>query len=156
MSGTDNFDRSQPHAPFVREMLRLLEIPEGEVSLLEKVPYPLLVKAYQAAARKVGATLNWGPLPNGYYLGHPVEVGFSPFAKTVPLMVGTVVAEFGGFQKFAVSPTATEEEKREAIRQTYTGHDQEIIPLFQQAYPHTDLSAVPKWDTWVRPGRWPF
>ena len=156
MSGTDNFDRSQPHAPFVREMLRLLEIPEGEVSLLEKVPYPLLVKAYQAAARKVGATLNWGPLPNGYYLGHPVEVGFSPFAKTVPLIVGTVVAEFGGVQKFAVSPTATEEEKREAIRQTYTGHDREIIPLFQQAYPHTDLSAVPKWDTWVRPGALAF
>ena len=102
MSGSDDFDRSLDHAPFVKEMLRVLDIPESNVSRLESIPRTLLMKAYQQASSRLGAALNWGPLPNGYYLGHPVNVGFSPFAKTVPLIVGTVIAEFGGNRDTAV------------------------------------------------------
>lgn len=156
MSGSDDFDRSLDHAPFVKEMLRVLDIPESNVSRLESIPRTLLMKAYQQASSRLGAALNWGPLPNGYYLGHPVNVGFSPFAKTVPLIVGTVIAEFGGNRDAAVGCSATEEEKLWAIHQTFSGHEQELVQLFQKSYPNTDLSAIPKLDTWVRPGALAF
>lgn len=155
MSGTDNFDRNMDHTPIVREMLKNLSISADEVEKLETFPYSALMKAYCKAARTVGAAINWGPIANDYYVGHPVDVGFTDYAKTVPLIVGTVIAEFGGFRG-GISIASTEAEKRAAVEDAFNGHADEIIPLFTEAYPNTDLSVLPKLDTWVRPGATAF
>ena len=81
---------------------------------------------------------------------------FPPSQKLFPLIVGTVIAEFGGNRDAAVGCSATEEEKLWAIHQTFSGHEQELVQLFQKSYPNTDLSAIPKLDTWVRPGALAF
>jgi para-nitrobenzyl esterase len=36
-----------------------------------------------------------GAQANDWYLGDPYEIGFTDFAKTVPVMVGSVISEWG-------------------------------------------------------------
>ena len=94
-----------------------------DVHQLETIPYSLLVKAYYRACRKTGKTLRWGPKANGWYLGHPVQVGFSDYAKKVPTMVTSVLAEMGGFN-MNVDPAVY-----------FSGHEKEVEPAFAKAYP---------------------
>ena len=94
-----------------------------DVHQLEKIPYSLLVKAYYRACRKTGKQLQWSPKANGWYLGHPVQVGFSDYAKKVPTIVTSVISEFGAFLK-DVDPA-----------QYFNGHDKEIGAAFDKAYP---------------------
>ena len=101
-------------------MLKNLSISADEVEKLETFPYSALMKAYCKAARTVGAAINWGPIANDYYVGHPVDVGFTDYAKTVPLIVGTVIAEFGGFRG-GISIASTEAEKRAAVEDAFNG-----------------------------------
>jgi len=156
MSGTDNFDRSLDHRPIISEMLKVLEIPENEVERLETIPYPILVKAYEYGSRQVQSAINWGPIQNDYFLGHPVDVRFSDFAKTVPTIVGTVIAEFGAFMKSDITVSSDESLKYNLIDRTFDGHGQEMIAEFKKAYPNTDLSVLLKLDTWVRQGALSF
>ncbi len=155
MSGTDNFDRSMDQAPIVREMLKNLNLAEDDAEKLERIPYSVLMRSYCKAARTTGTAINWGPVANDYYIGHPVDVGFTDYAKRVPLIVGTVIAEFGGFRG-DVTVLSGESEKRAAIENAFPGHAEEITRLFREAYPQTDLSVLPKLDTWVRPGATAF
>ena len=94
-----------------------------DVHQLEKIPYSLLCKAYYHAARKTGKTLMWAPKANGWYLGHPLQVGFSEYAKKVPTIVTSVVAEFGAFNK-AADPD-----------EYFQGHAAEVTEAFNKAYP---------------------
>ncbi len=151
MSGTDNFDRGLDHTPIVKEMLRVLNIPESKVEQLETVSYSRLMRAYCRAANTIGAAINWGPVPNGYYLGHPVDVGFSEYGKKVPMIVGTVIAEFGGVFGTAVTRSSSEKDKLAAVKKLCGDHSDKLIAAFQKAYPDTDLSVLPKLDVWVRP-----
>ena len=153
MSGTDNFYREKdaPHGPIVREMLKVLNIPEEEVERLEKIPYRLLMKAYIRACNHLQVGINWGPVANEYYLGHPLDSGVWEYAKKVPTVVGTAINEF-----FAMRPGHTEktpeEEKRARINELYNGHGDEVIEAFREAYPGKDLAYLERLDTWVRPG----
>ena len=156
MSGTDHCDRSLDHAPIVREMMNILRFPANRADLLETAPYPVLMRTYRQAAHRTGSAINWGPVPNGYFLGHPLDVGFSEYARQVPLMVGTVIAEFGGFMGAELSPASPEAEKRRVIDKVFGGRSAELVQLFQQAYPNTDISVLPKLDARVRPAALAF
>ncbi len=152
MSGSDNFYREDdpPHAPIVEEMLAVLNIPRDEYETLTQVPYRSLMKAYIRACNHLQTGINWGPVANDYYLGHPCDVGFRDYAKTIPTIVGNVIAEFGGFAR-TLPVSASEEEKRAAIRNIYGSRDAELIEAFQAAYPGKDLSVLPKLDYHSRP-----
>ena len=94
-----------------------------DVHRLEKISYSLLVKAYYRACRRTGKQLRWAPKANGWYLGHPVQVGFSEYAKKVPTVVTSVMAEFSAFAKSA-DPAVY-----------FSGHDAEVGAAFDRAYP---------------------
>ena len=153
MSGTDNFYREKdaPHAPIVREMLKVLGYEEKDAEKLEKIPYRLLMKAYIRACNHLQVGINWGPVANDYYMGHPCDFGVNPYAKTVPTVVGTVMCEF-----FAMRPghavNAPEEEIVKTLDETYNGHGKEIAGLYKKAYPGKSLSYMEHIDSWVRPG----
>ncbi|MBR3276012.1 MAG: carboxylesterase/lipase family protein [Eubacterium sp.] len=120
--------------------IMLDELGFDSVKKLEKIPYTLLVKVFNRACRKAGHTPGWEPKANGWYLGHPLDVGFSEYAKKVPTIVSSVIAEFGGFM-----PPEDAESK-------YPGHAEEVFAAFAKAYPDKDRSLVTKIDTWARPG----
>jgi para-nitrobenzyl esterase len=87
---------NKDHREIVLGILKTLGIAEENVEELETVPYDVLIRAYTKVAEEKGNVNNmrWGPVANDWYVGDPYEVGFTEHAKTVPVMVGTVLAEF--------------------------------------------------------------
>ncbi len=76
-------------------------------------------------------------MPNGYYRGEPLAVGFTEHAKTIPFMVGSVFGEFAfgpmPYDKAAI----TEEETLKILNERYGGQGGEVMALFKAAYPGT-------------------
>ena len=115
------------------------------VEKLETVPYARLAAAYNKVAPKVaktGAYIGGNPMENGWYVGDPCEVGFTEHAKTIPVMVGTVLGEF------AFGPALTAEQKADKkfidakIAKKYGEGADELKALFAKVSPDTDISAV--------------
>jgi len=151
--GCDTHDNKSPdHKPLIDEMLKVLGFKSDEYEKLEKSPYGVLMKAYNRAARNINMPLMWGPVPNGWYLGHPFKAGFSDYAKKVPTMASSVISEFGSFGKSSnITFLSSNEEKTSYINDYYSGHGDEILELYKKAYPNKDLLAASKLDFWARP-----
>ena len=93
-------------------------------------------KKVAPAIQEAGGYTGCAPIPNEYYVGDPRKVGFTEHAKTIPVIVGTVVAEFGGFAPGLPDRTSkTPEEQVEYLR-TYLGDEAEkLAALFWECYP---------------------
>ena len=154
MSGGAGMAREpQDHKPFVEGILNELNIPVEEVEKLEKVPYAVFMKAYNRTAIKLQKAIMWGPKANGWYLGNPLQVGFSDHAKLIPTMAGTVFAEMSAnADPFPAGSCPTEEEQIAKIKEVYGDGADEVIALFKKAYPCKDLRRVPQTDVRMRPG----
>ena len=141
------------HRPVVLEMMKMLHIEDEDIKKLEKVPYTQLIWAYNHAAYKLNTPLNWAPKANDWYIGHPIDVGFSNYAKKVPLIVSSVYGEMTMNNKLledGVEPT--EENKMAALKKLYGDHTDEVIASFHEAYPNKDISQIVKVDRMARPG----
>jgi len=125
---------------------KMLEILGGdEISLLETAPLTDLQKAYNLASQELvgpmGGFGGCGPTPNDWYLGDPLSVGFTEHAATIPIMVGTVVAEMGYPGKLPVRDTIGEAETRRLLADEYGEENvDDFIRAFHAAYP--DKPAV--------------
>ena len=148
------FRGDDDHAPFIEGMLEELQIPASEAARLAKVPLSVLYKAYNRTCVKLQRAAAWAPRAGDYYLGHPLEVGFTEFAKTVPTMVTTVYGEFLGFMgdPFPRGYQPTEEEKLAKIREAFGAHTDEAIAAFRKAYPGKDLRRLLQAEQNSRPG----
>lgn len=144
----------EQHTRLVKLMLKALGLGEKQVSELEKVPYDVLVRAFNQAQLRLldeDILINWAPVQNDYYLGDPMVCGFTEHAKTIPTMVGSVYAEFSPNVETAAA-LQTEKEKKAFIEKT-VGKDNaaSLISLFRKAYPEKDLRYLPLADTSCRP-----
>jgi len=156
MSGIAEFDMAGEanHTEVVQGILRELDMEEKDVEKLEKISFSVLAKAFhrvQRKMRKKGKHIGWGPRKNDWYTGDPLEVGFSAFSKTVPVMVGTVIAEFGFAPGVAGKQEMTPARRRELIQDKYGDYADALIAAFQKAYPgknEIDLLCV---DGFFRP-----
>ena len=142
------------HRPFVLEMMKELNIPADQPEQLEKVPYVFLMRAYNKAALKIyresKQMIDWGPVANGWYLGDPMEVGFSDFARTVPTMAGSVIAEFGMGPSVPGAESLTPAEKRALVAKRYGEEGDKVLALFEKAYPGKDVLLLNKLDIGAR------
>lgn len=147
--GGSGRDQATDHRLLIDGILKELDIPENEVERLEKVPYALLTMAYNkvniSLIRK-GIYISWGPVPNDWYLGDPMVVGFSEYAKTVPTMAGTVIAEFSEGAKIPAPDQLTYPEKCRLIQEQYGAYGERMTALFEKAYPDKDLTRLTKLD----------
>ena len=116
----------------------LKELNTDDVSVLETIPYPQLVEAYEKVAPSVqaaGGYVGQAPFVNDWYLGVPTVCGFRERTKNTPLMVGTVFGEFAfqptGYNKYEMS----EEEMKERVHAYFGDHAGKITELFRAAYP---------------------
>ena len=119
--------------PLVEGLLKALG--ETDVHALETVPFEKLREAY-ASLGKQGGMGFWAPTPNDWYLGDPYEIGYLDWAKDIPVMVGSVIAEWG----FAPLPAGRNEmsdsEKRALIAAQFGEENADtLIRLFRAAYP---------------------
>ncbi len=120
----------------------LKELGTEDVSVLETIPYPQLVEAYEKACpgvAKMGLYTGQAPLIGDWYLGDPAIHGFRERTKNTPLMVGTVFAEFAfrpaGYDKYAMS----DEEMEQKVSEYFGDAAGRITELFKKAYPEHRL-----------------
>ncbi len=129
-----------------KEMIQYLGGDSPKV--LEEVSYETLANAFHAVAPKLAKegipVGKWGPVANGYYSGVPLDVGFSDFAKSIPLMVGSVVAELG-FMPMPKNKDGIPVSERKAILEKQLGKETDaMIDLFKKAYPDkNELNLIP-------------
>ena len=134
------------------KVLEYAGIAPDEVQKLEEISYHDLAEAAVKASAEVSA--GWSPVPDGeYYVGYPFEVGFRKETAHIPLMVGSVISEFGGFS----DPRAvgskhdwSEELKLELIRGRLGDNAEKAIELFKKAYPHKNTADLLQIDGMVR------
>jgi para-nitrobenzyl esterase len=134
----------------------MAELKLSDVEELETVPFADLANAFnkvspalKAAGKYVGGVC---PLPNEYYFGDPRDVGFTEHAKTIPVVIGTVLDEFMGFAPGRPDRnTMTAAEARQMVAETFgEEHADEMIELFGKAYPGKNLCDLIPLDTAFR------
>lgn len=131
----------------------LKELHLESVEELETAPYALLAEAYLKVApdiQKEGVYAGCTPLPNDWYLGDPCEVGFTEHAKTIPVMIGSVLGEFSFMP--ALSPQERQDTAAIDSRLTakYGAAAEELKRLFAEVYPNKDPSDLLFLDSIVR------
>ena len=121
------------------------ELGTDDVKTLETIPYAQLAAAYNKVmpeVAKTGVYVGGNPKANGWYVGDPCVVGFTEHAKTIPVMVGTVLGEF------SFMPALDPEEKADAVlieeklQKMYGEHTEALKALFKKAYPDKDISDL--------------
>lgn len=142
MSGGAGAPRNtERHDREIAEML-MKRLDVKSVEELEAVPTEDLIYAF----RKIEPELKekgwsgiglWRPVANDWYLGHPYEVGYSESASKKPLMVGSVIAEFGAFMGNIPNKDEIPVEERRNILAEQFGEEKadELIQLFKEVYP---------------------
>lgn len=116
----------------------LEELGLSTVQELEAVPYAQLAAAYlkvQPALAKAGKNVGGIPHANEFYLGDPLKHGFRKESLHVPLLVGTVFAEFAGFfgPKDGDAPQGIA-----AVKGAFGDAADDLLALFAKAYPQRD------------------
>lgn len=142
MSGTMGellTDEKADSSWLVSKTLEKLGIPETDLDRLQQVPYAALTKAYMDAWRESGGTglPLMAPLRNEDYYGDPMKVGFSAFAKTVPVMIGSTFAEFLSLPAEYDRRTMSEREMEEAVYKKYGKlQGERYLAEFRKAFPN--------------------
>ena len=117
----------------------LNELGETEIAALEMVPFEKLRLAWKAVAPGLqarGLAAWWAPTPNDWYLGDPYDVGFLEWAKDIPVMVGSVIAEWGFGPTPAGKDSMSEGEKRSLVAAQFGEENADaLIAAFRAAYP---------------------
>ncbi|MGI5888965.1 MAG: carboxylesterase/lipase family protein [Oscillospiraceae bacterium] len=131
-------------------IMKRLGIEEKDVEKLETVPYGELARAAQETMAAEDMNLMWGPVGNGWIKGDPLKVGFSEYAKRMPLMAGSVATELGSRNNLAEENKRTEEEKMRDIEAQY-GNSEKLVEIFRRTYPGKDIGVLQKIDTLFKP-----
>ncbi len=132
--------------PLVDGMLKELGLTAAEIEKLETLPYEALAEAYKKvspAIREAGGYVGCAPIPNEFYAGDPREVGFTEHAKTIPTVVGTVIAEFGGFAPgLPKKHELTRQQELEILKPKFGTDTEKLIALFEAAFPGKPITDL--------------
>lgn len=126
-----------------------------KIEELVEAPYPQVFEAYSHCSKAIaskGGYIGNNPRIDAYCLGEGQEVGFTDFAKTVPVMIGSVFGEFGSFNPLPIDKYHTsQEEQYKLVEQRYHDHTSQIVEEFKQAYPEKQIADLLVLDTVFRP-----
>ena len=141
--------------PIVEALLAELGLGTDEVEKLETLPYPTLAAAYlkvRPALQREGKYTGGVPKAGDSYLGNPMSVGFREETKHIPLLVGSVFGEFD-FVPLAYDKRTLTREEGLAIAEENLGKEavQQVLPLFERAYPDRNPVDMMSLDMIFRP-----
>ena len=134
-------------------LLRELGLTAKQAATLETLPYERLAAAYNAvspAIRKAGGYVGCLPLPGDYYLGDPREIGFTEHARTIPLLTGTVLAEFAFGPGVVDKHQLSRAEQLEIVERIMGAKTEELVSVFEATYPGRNLTDVLFLDSFSR------
>ena len=124
------------------------------VEELEKIPYGQFAEAYLKVApalQAAGENVGCAPHPNAFYKGDPLDVGFREETIHIPVMIGTVYAEFNFDEMPYDRANMTKEEQIRYVEE-YLGKSEadRLLPLFEKAYPERDVADLSRLDFMFR------
>lgn len=102
-----------------------------------------LMDAYHSLglAKKRGV-LNWHPISNEFYPGYPLLGDFTEHARTIPVMLGSTIAESPRMRIFN-KHEKSEEEQLAIVQECFPGQDiTKLVELFKQAWPGRCLTDI--------------
>lgn len=138
-------DKAADGKPLAAAMLRELGLDETQAEALETLPYAQLVEAYKKAVPEIveaDGYLGCWPSPNEWYPGHPLYEGFTEHARTIPVLVGSVLGEFCFEQGVQDKDTLSEKEIMGLLKEKYGERAEELARQFRAAYPGKNLSDL--------------
>lgn len=143
MSGVGGRRPSAPRKDreLVEGMLSELGYGVDEIEKIETLPLDTLQKAFMKVVPTLGANgmmvfMMLGPTKNDWYVGDPYEVGFTKHAQTVPVMVGSVIAEMSRAKRIDNKDALSAAERKAYIVEQFGAEAaDELIRLFKEAYP---------------------
>lgn len=145
-----------PHAKeIVKRSVEILGLTKENISEIENMEYNILANAVKQAFQEYGFTnaglLPWSPSADGdVFLGAPLDIGFRPETKNIPIMAGTVVTEFvpspiGDKSKWS------DEKKMRILEERFGDDAAAIAQAYKKAYPELDYSYAASVDLHARP-----
>lgn len=133
----------------IGRMSSLLSIEKGSEAELQKVPLSDLHFAYNTAVKETESGYVGGqPVRNSFYLGNPLDVGFTSYAKTVPLIIGSNLAEF--CFRDAIPENVSDDEIMTALKGRYKEYTEKLVRLFKSSYPERSLRDLLVYDSLFR------
>jgi para-nitrobenzyl esterase len=155
MSGVAGFPMGgkRDNRVIVEGLLSELGLTAADIEKLETIPVPELFAAYRKAEQKLlkkGIFSMWGPVPGDWYAGDPLEVGLTENAKQIPLMVGTVIAEFAFGPGIPNKHKLPADARREMLAARFKEHTDALIEAFKKAYPGKNELDLLSIDTMFR------
>lgn len=153
MSGVADFpEEGTDSRPLVDAILKELQISSKNIEELEIIPYETLAEAYKKvipSIRKAGYYTGCNPIPNNWYKGDPRKIGFTEHAKTIPIIIGSVISEVSA-RPIPGKHSLTEQQALELLQKEFGTDAEKIASLFHSAYPSKSLVDVMMLDTFSR------
>ena len=115
--------------------MEILGLNEKNIHEIEKMDYNKISNAIKQAAAELGnlrlAMLS--PVPDGtYYVGSPFDVGFRPETKHIPLIAGTVIAEFPAHMPIGNKAEWTDERRLALLKEYFGDGAEEVKAKFRK------------------------
>ena len=134
------------------------ELGLSDIHELETVPYHDLIAAYNKANPAKGMMMGFGPKKNDFYAGDPVNdgAGFRPETAGIPLMVGSVYSEFLSFGGGQDTRAMTKEAGEAAVKGMLGEAADQILPLYEAAFPERNPLDMLKLDFIFRSAELPY
>jgi para-nitrobenzyl esterase len=137
------------HRQIALGMLKALGLTEDQVEEMETVPYDVLIRAYEKSCAELDTLISWNPVANEYYVGDPREVGFTDYAKTVPTIIGSTIAELA-IRDVEKINSMTPEEQSAYITAKFGDKTQGILDELHKAFPGKRDTVATGIDTMFR------
>lgn len=134
-------------------ILQALDIAPENAHQLETLPYHRIARV----VAKMNAGMRFAPKQDDdFYLGSAFDVGVCAHAKTIPVVVGTVLGEFSNNFNRSLGDnrknTWSEPERRAQLQAAFGDAADEVIAAFQKAYPDKNMADAAFVDTMFRVG----
>lgn len=140
---------------FAARLLKKLQIGKNDLDRLARMPYYRLAEAVRETDE--GAWGRFGPVRDGrYYLGNIFENPIRDHAKTVPVIVGSVLGEFTNNFNCSLDDNRKNlwdgEKRQRLIREHLGDAGERAVRAFQRAYPGKNEADILYMDDLFRAG----
>lgn len=138
-----------------RKTAEVLGLNKETIDQIDDIPYEKLALAAEKAGSElhmpVGMVLFEPSVTEGVYTGPYHLTGFREETKDIPVIAGTVFAEFSLGHAMGDRDAYSGEEREEILRKYYGEDTDRLISLFKKVYPGKNVLYALNLDTMFRP-----
>ena len=145
-------NKYEDSAKVAHAVMNELGLTKSNIKKIRDIPVDVMNAAFLKVAPKLreqGVNVEWSPVPGSYYVGDPYENGFSEYARSVPTIVGSVVAEFPTVS-ISDKHSLSEEKIMEIAHEMFGEGAREVMDVYRKTYPDKHIADLFYLDYWFR------